>query len=68
MTDEYDMNVEAQGLTDEVAEEPSIWGQKSDIDFLGPATKVSEYDELLSADCEDCDLSLDEEDTSELGI
>jgi hypothetical protein len=68
MTDEYDMNIEAQDLVDDVAAEPSIWGQKSDIDWLGPATRVSEYDEMLNADCEGCDLTLDEEDTSELGI
>lgn len=46
----------------DVAEESeaSIWGQKSDIDFLGPATSVGEYNEMLSegdvdAACEDID-------------
>jgi len=32
---------------DEEVEEASIWGQPSDIDFLGPATTVEEYDEML---------------------
>jgi len=32
---------------DEEVEEASIWGQPSDIDFLGPATTVGEYDEML---------------------
>jgi len=69
MTDEYDMNIEAQDLVDDDASEPSIWGQKSDIDWLGPATKVSEYDEMLNADSDcSCDMCPDEEDTSELGI
>jgi hypothetical protein len=66
--DEYDMNIEAQDLVDEAAAEPSIWGQKSDIDWLGPATKVSEFDEMRNADCDGCDMCLEEEDTSELGI
>jgi hypothetical protein len=68
MTNEYDMNIEAQGLAEDAAGEASIWGQKSDIDWMGPATKVSEYDEMLNADCGDCDLCVGDEDTSDLGI
>jgi hypothetical protein len=67
MTNEHDTSVDAQDLLDDVAEEPSIWAQKSDIDWLAPATKVSEYDKMLSEDCEDCedcDLCIGDEDTS----
>ena len=34
-------------MTDEQTNEPSIWGQPSDIDFLGPATTVGEYEEMI---------------------
>ena len=39
-----------------------------DIDWLGTATKVSEFDEMLNTEGEDCDLCVGDEDTSELGI
>ena len=44
MTDESEIIGEA------AQESPTIWGQQSDIDFLAPATSVSEYDEMLAED------------------
>ena len=45
--------VEEYEYEDEEVEEASIWGQPSDVDFLEPATSVSEYEEMLEEDVAD---------------
>jgi hypothetical protein len=57
MTDESEI-IEA------VADEPTIWGQKSDVDWWG-RTSVSDYDAMLAEDggiCGDCGANITEED------
>jgi len=51
----------------EQTNEPSIWGQPSDIDFLAPATSVEEYDEMIE-DAYDDDEASYEEDVSFLSL
>jgi len=61
-------------IAEEIAAEtePSIWGQPSDVDFLAPATRVGEYEEMLNDDGLDvgADISADnyEEDVSDLKL
>jgi len=45
--------VEEYEEVEEYVEEDSIWGQPSDVDFLEPATSVSEYEEMLEDDISD---------------
>ena len=62
-----------QDVAQDIAEEAdaSIWGQKSDLDVLAPATTVGEYDEMLAEDADvDCvaDEASSEEDVSDLEL
>jgi hypothetical protein len=56
---EFDSAIEAD-IAAEIAEESeqSIWGQKSDVDWLAPATSVGEYNDMLAGD--DCDCAIED--------
>jgi len=45
-----------------VGSELSIWGQKSEIDWLAPALNVEEFDEMRCDDSEDTDDFTEDED------
>ena len=60
-----------QEIAADIAEESeaSIWGQKSDLDILAPATTVGEYNEMLAEDGENCECEADyEEDLASLEL
>ena len=70
MTEET-ISAEELEIAQEVAEdgEQSIWGQKSDIDFLAPATTKAEYEEMLAEDGENVDCEADyKEDIADLEL
>jgi hypothetical protein len=70
MTDET-ISAEELEIAEAIAEdgEQSIWGQKSDIDFLAPATTKAEYEEMLAEDGENVDCEVDyEEDLAKLEL
>ena len=61
---------ETEEVQEEV-EEATIWGQPSDIDWLAPATSVTEHEEMLTEDVATSiwdDIDTYSEDVSELEL
>ena len=73
MTDESEIveaAVETASETADEFDEPTIWGQPSDVDWWGRTT-VDDYDELLQDDggiCGECGADVTEEDIEDLQL